>query len=226
MKNETITRINKMGKACRIITSIANVLLIIGIVCMTLIVGFIASYPAEDVKISGDIKGNVSMDLAGLPFFKDNASWTIKNGNQKIEIDEDDRVIFDGFLTLNLDDVHVDGTNATFGISSDLSSLSIQNFKDNLIGETVSIDLTIIVALIVCIFTKRLAKAIENCETPFSEEVIKRMKAFGWSLIPFAVIGGFNGSLVTTALLVLAVIIIINVFAYGAELQRESDETL
>lgn len=89
---------------------------------------------------------------------------------------------------------------------------------------------------------KALMKALKECETPFTENVIKRMQNFGWSLIPVIVLSAItesvwgaigtgsttiNFSLNLGGLLVLAVVFVLTlVFKYGAELQQQSDETL
>ncbi len=89
---------------------------------------------------------------------------------------------------------------------------------------------------------KYLMKALKECDTPFTEAVIKNMQRFGWSLIPVIIMsavaesawgalttGGtmINFSLNLGGLLVLAVVFVLTlVFKYGAELQKESDETL
>ena len=87
-----------------------------------------------------------------------------------------------------------------------------------------------------------MVKALKECDTPFAETVITAMKRFAYALIPAVVlsavteglwsmfISGGNGielSLNLGGLLLIAVIfILVMVFTYGAELQRESDETL
>ena len=60
------------------------------------------------------------------------------------------------------------------------------------------------------------------------ESVIKAMRAFGISLIPWAVFRLCVGSTAGVAILLLAFVIflLVKIFKYGAELQQESDETL
>lgn len=88
---------------------------------------------------------------------------------------------------------------------------------------------------------RKLFKAIEGCESVFCEDLVKRMKAFGWSLLPLAVLAsvsetvtrqfmaaGHTGVYVQWGLLIaFAVTMCLTaVFRYGVQLQRESDETL
>ena len=91
-------------------------------------------------------------------------------------------------------------------------------------------------SLVSCIFGKRLADALAKCDSPFEENVLKKMKAFGFSLIPFAVVSLIiKGVGLLTALFTLIIILFIiqmrfqfypGIFNYGAELQKESDETV
>ena len=88
---------------------------------------------------------------------------------------------------------------------------------------------------------RRMFKVISGCETVFCEELVKKMKAFGWSLLPLAVLASvaetvarrFMAAGVTAVyiqwglLIAFAVTMCLAVvFRYGVKLQRESDETL
>ena len=88
---------------------------------------------------------------------------------------------------------------------------------------------------------RKLFKTLEGCESVFCEELVKRMKAFGWSLLPLAVLASvaetvarrFMAAGVTAVyiqwglLIAFAVTMCLAVvFRYGVKLQRESDETL
>ena len=88
---------------------------------------------------------------------------------------------------------------------------------------------------------RKLFKVIEGCGSVFCEELVKKMKAFGWSLLPVAVLAsvaetvtrrfmatGVTGIYIQWGLLIaFAVTMCLTVvFHYGVQLQRESDETL
>ena len=88
---------------------------------------------------------------------------------------------------------------------------------------------------------RKLFKVLEGCESVFCEELVKRMRAFGWSLLPTAVLASaaetvarrFMSAGVTAVyiqwglLIAFAVTMCLSVvFHYGVQLQRESDETL
>ena len=92
------------------------------------------------------------------------------------------------------------------------------------------------------IFAGKVCKAFRDCQSPFEENVIRRMQYFAYSLIPTVLlesvvagsIGYFLGNTdgigvnlnVSTILVVLVVFALVYVFKYGALLQQESDETL
>ena len=88
---------------------------------------------------------------------------------------------------------------------------------------------------------RKLFKVIEGCQSVFCEELVKKMKAFGWSLLPVTVLAsaaetvarrfmatGVTGVYIQWGLLIaFAVTMCLTVvFHYGVQLQRESDETL
>ena len=110
-------------------------------------------------------------------------------------------------------------------------------------------------ALVVFVFLKRLSDAFRRCDTPFADEVIKRMSVFAWVLLGCAVVasgaegianalmvrtvdlefslnpGSFTDGLHTSIsfapiLVALIVLFLTMIFRYGAELQKEADETL
>lgn len=89
---------------------------------------------------------------------------------------------------------------------------------------------------------KRLFAELEKCDSPFCDEIVKKMKAFGFSLLPVALFASVgetlakafltagNGAVVSVqwgVLIAFAVTMcLVTVFRYGVILQRESDETL
>lgn len=99
-----------------------------------------------------------------------------------------------------------------------------------------------IACVIALYMVKGLMNLLRKCETPFSDEIIKKLTAFAYSLIPVVVLNSaldgakpfLNGSTefagtnidLTTLLIAAVIIILIMIFKHGALLQRESDETL
>ncbi len=89
---------------------------------------------------------------------------------------------------------------------------------------------------------KRLFAVLAKCESPFCEELVTKMKAFGFSLLPVALFATIGETLSTAflsagrdtgisiqwgVLIAFAVTMcLVTVFKYGIQLQKESDETL
>lgn len=89
---------------------------------------------------------------------------------------------------------------------------------------------------------KRLFAVLAKSESPFCDEFVKKLKAFGFSLLPVALFATIGVTLSTTiltvgrssglqiqwgVLLAFAVTMcLVAVFRYGVQLQKESDETL
>ncbi|MBR0140780.1 MAG: hypothetical protein IJM19_00850 [Ruminococcus sp.] len=223
MENKNIKTINGLGKACRIISRIAMIFCIIGAVCLLGTLVFVRMIPTDRIRITGSADAKIEMDFSGMPINEGNAE-DIMNAEGVIE---NDKIKIDDFISLDYEIVEIDENKAEINLKGDFSQLSKDEIIKEITFETVSAMLEVICMAIVFGFAASLAKAVEKCETPFTEEIINKMKKFGYSLIPLAVIGGVaNGSLLSMALLVLVIIMVINIFAYGIQLQQQSDETL
>lgn len=89
---------------------------------------------------------------------------------------------------------------------------------------------------------RRLFGALTKCESPFCQEVVAKMRSFGFSLLPVAVFASVSETLLDSflaagrgshvsiqwgVLIAFGVTMaLVEVFKYGVRLQRESDETL
>lgn len=230
MKNENIKKINTLGKVSRIILVIMRIASIIGIVtCLISSVVMLALPKDESFTATGTASAQITVD--------DSAKFIIKSDFVNIlglkigsinELEEGDKAIniFGTDINLKIDETESNGKKI-YDIAADLDA---QNAKSLIM----TMCLTCIVAAVFCtiiliavIFAGKLAKSLETCNSPFEDNVIKSMRNFAFSLIPLAIIylseGGINA---TAIVLIIAVIIFSYIFKYGAELQKESDETL
>ncbi len=223
MKNENIKKINTLGKVSRILLTIMRVIFIIGIVsCLIVSVAFLTVPKTDIITADGTVSAQIKVDCEQLPpFFSDDI----------LGIDEND-IDFDAFGTgikWLVEENKIDG-DLIYDINGELD---IDNSRSVILGISGTMAVSAVlcaVMLIVVIFGGKLAKALEICNSPFEENVLKAMKRFAFSLIPVAVLeilwnGGEVISL-TTAFIVIVVIMFAFIFKYGAELQKESDETL
>ena len=232
MENNNIqTKVNRIGKAGRIVSIILIVLLSMG--ALALVLGGIACAilpkdlvevnlrPVVDVKVDKELMGtewanidkllSEAQEKAGQEF--EGAGVALEKGDE-------------GLL------VHVDPRNeadATFSLRD-----ANRAIWAGLVG--------IASAIVTLVMFLKLCKAFEACRTPFDEPVIQRMTTFAWTLIVCAVVGcfatavasaivagfskmHFNLSL-TPIFTALIVFFLCMVFRYGAQLQKEADETL
>lgn len=223
MKNENIRKINTLGKVSRILLIIMRVVFIIGIVaCLIVSVAFLAVPKTDVITADGTVSAQIKVDCEQLPpFFSDD-----------LGINEND-IDFDAFGTgikWLVEENEIDG-DLIYDINGELD---IDNSRSVILGVSGTMAVSAVlcaVMLVVVIFGGKLAKALEVCNSPFEENVLKAMKNFAFSFIPVAVLEILlNGIMslisLTTAFIVIVVIMFALIFNYGAELQKESDETL
>ena len=101
----------------------------------------------------------------------------------------------------------------------------------------------VIMTLVTLFFVGFLCKAFRYCESPFEENVIKKMQNLAISLIPWTIISSIADNFITNlinvgnfelgisidikvVLVIILIFVLVYIFKYGAVLQRESDETL
>ena len=216
MKNESVKRINTMGKFAKIIIVIVMVCVICGIVGSVL--GGCASMAISDdsITINGEAQGEITVDTSKLPkqlisFEKHTANLDIKGVPVKFNIDSEE----DG------DIIHYTFNGSADGVSG----------KEIRVAAAVacfSSTILLSVLLISLIFAKKLARALETCNSPFEAVVLNRMKSFAKSLIPWAIVSLIIHGItsISTILAVLVIMLLVNIFKYGAELQKDADETV
>lgn len=228
MKNKNLKNINTIGKVTRIIILIAIVLLSISIV--TTVISGIASIGlaknADDIlRVSGDISAEVSVNTEKIP------SWFAENELEDVikDIESIEDFDFDMF-GVRLDMKRTDGENGEIIINTEGE---LTDFDAKYIFSSIPLALFASAAamalfMIGMVFAYKLARAFEKCSSPFEENVIKRMKYFGFSLIPWALFEctGKDWSMITAIILVLCVLLFAYIFSYGANLQQESDDTV
>ena len=229
--NNIQTKVNRIGKAGRIVSIILIVLL--GIGALGLLIGGIACavLPRDLVEVSlrpvVDVK--VGKELVGAEWA--NMDKLLNEAQQKVSEEFEGAGVAlektdDGLL------VHVDPReedDVTFGLR-DTNRAIWAGF----VG--------IASAIVTLVMFLQLCKAFEACRTPFDEPVIQRMNTFAWTMIVCAVVSCFARGAASAILsgwqrvsftlnfssifIALIVFFLCMVFRYGAQLQREADETL
>ncbi len=225
MKNANVSKINTLGKVSKVIVVILMAVIIAGIVATSLSAITMATLPEDAIQITGSAETEIVVDESKLGSL---AGAMIKTGTL-VNIPTTN-IHFDQFGTdfsLNVIENKTDDTHYTYNIDGDITKFNCKAFGIAATMGCLAGILILVASLVSCIFGKRLADALAKCDSPFEDNVLKKMKAFGFSLIPFAAVSLIiKGVGLLTALFVLVIILFIFVFNYGAELQKESDETV
>lgn len=235
MKQEAITKINKMGKVGQIFALIAKILLGIGIAMMLAVTIATAFIPKEfvHVKTGGTAQVEVNLKSIGVSLSEEDIQQI---NNSETEVKNS---------TINANDVEYNINKMTADENGIFVDVSADNITFNL-HSTFWIMLLSTVALILSFvtvwFVGALCKAVAQCQTPFEENVIKKLQYLAYSLIPWAFFTTISDGMATGMMtgkmqfnvgvdlgMVLVIVIIFAltyIFKYGAVLQQESDETL
>lgn len=234
MKNEIMTKVNKIGNVGQIIANIAKVVIAIGAIACLVSGIILAVLPDDMVVIHVDGKAAVEINMPMV-------------GNQIVSEDGPSVVIgsvsTDGSLELNGMEYGVVGMTQTengFLMEAEADSYTL---RFNQLTSVVFLAAVNCAAMwVVMHFVAKLCKLFKECETPFTEEVVQMLKKVAIALIPMAFLSNLTTSVtdsimsgnvnivigvdMTTVLLVLLVFMLSAIFSYGTMLQQESDETL
>lgn len=232
-------KINTIAKIGRIITTIVAVFTILAAACTVAGIGVTASLPKDALSV--EITGSADVTAKGkvLESISDAIIDSSKGGEGKVMVGDSNVAVGDveGALPEGVAAVKTDK-----GLNLSVNSKRL-NININAIIATLTLSLVNTICVIVILFmVRKLMKSLEKCETPFNTDVIKNMKHFAYSLIPFAILNGTSenawesitslgvhvhlGIDFTVVFGILIVFMLIMIFSYGAELQKQSDETL
>lgn len=226
MKEEALKKINKMGKVGAVITNIFKVFIIIGIVCMIIVGIGMVVMPKGFIKYTYKQEINAEVDMQAI-------GQTLSPEVLENMHSDNDSVTFSvNGVPIEGESVTADGDVLVVNQSNNAVEFDIHDAFWRFF--VIAIELGF--GLVSFIFAHKLCKAVETCITPFEENVIKSMKRFSYSLIPWVFNGlsedvfSSNYHLIeinlTMVIVVLAMLALTYIFQYGAILQQESDETL
>ena len=227
MEKSVKRKINIFGKVCKIITTVIIVLLLIAEGAMltgTIVMAFL---PKDAVTVDVNGTANVKLDASRFGFDGNIISLEAGNGRFKLFDAEADAKVQskDGVISVNAEVNHMH-----FDLS-DLIKLMIAGM------------IKLATVIVPLYFFKALMKAFMTCETPFCGNVIKKMRAFAIALIPSMIVSSMTNSVLgllftdsisiggggfdmIPVLFVFVVFILTAIFRYGAQLQKEYDETV
>ncbi|MBQ7740757.1 MAG: DUF2975 domain-containing protein [Eubacterium sp.] len=236
METKMNKKINTFAKIGRILATIAAVFMILGAVAASVGISVVASLPKDALAV--EVTGTADITAKGkiLESVTNAVIDSSKGGEGKIMLGDSNVAIGD------VEDSIPDGVTAQKTEKGFALSVADKRLDISTQAITVSLVLSLLntICLAVVLFMIRaLMKSIEKCETPFCNDVIKKMKNFGYSLIPLAVLSGTSenawnvldvgihpGIDIKVVFIILVVFMLAMIFSYGAELQKQSDETL
>ena len=235
MKQEAITKINKMGKVGQIFALIAKILLGIGIAMMLAVTIATAFIPKEFVKITtgGTAQVEVNLQSIGVSLTEED----IDNINNS-EAEAKNSTINANDVEYNINEMTADEN----GIYLDVAADNIVFNLSSTFGIMLLATIALILSFVTVWFAGALCKAVAQCQTPFEENIIKKLQYLAYSLIPWAFFTTVSDSMLSGMMtgkmqanvgvdlgMVLVIVIIFAltyIFKYGSVLQQESDETL
>lgn len=235
MKESAIQKINQMGKAGAVLALIMKILLGIGLGAC--VIGLIATLllPADMVQVDMTGVADITLDLSrfGENIFAEDPDEEILE-----DVKDSTKIQYAG-NQMYVSEVKAEGSRMMMTAGGDLTTFNLRSCTWALAGAIVML----VVLFVSVVFAGRLAKAFRDCRTPFEGKVIRTMKQFAYSLLPWSVISGivchlesriwisgvsgWNISIdVTTIVISLVILALAYIFQYGAVLQQESDETI
>ncbi len=236
MKNSTIKRVNSLG-------TVGYVMSILLIICSISCMVITAIGTAGAIAISKEsvtVRTSSDFYVASSGNILDRLNRFIKVGGVEdlnSLITEDGEAIAVEDNDLSQISVTKEGNGLNISAKTNEITFSIKRIIASLVAMFVFLG-----ALTVTLhFAKGLMKALKNCETPFDGEVIKHMTRFAYGLLVTLIVNIIGSGIwpdlatgsdfsptvnIGSIFLAAAVFMLISVFKYGAELQRQSDETL
>ncbi len=236
MKQEVVARINRIGKISHTLVTILKVFLYIG--CIFALVGacILAILPKDFIKMEIAGLSMVDVDLGAL-----NVELTDENRAEIMEQFKNGEMDVDfsiNNVSYKANELYVVGNVISALSGQETVSLNTRDFAVACILATI----IMAVSLVMVYFVDGLCKAFRDCESPFEENVVTKMQKFSYALIPWAVVSTSVSALLKTwfvadraifvgidlnyVIAVLVLLILVQIFRYGAVLQQESDETL
>ena len=220
-------KINTIGTIGKIISIVAIVLMFCAGVAVTSSAVAIAALPSDAVS------ANVSADVDVA--FSDVIFGALKEKTVE-KINADPQTVHDAFSGIAT--VTAEGTDDATVIHVHSDQFLIRS------GDAIPfllLALVDIAGIIVCLFFfKSLMSEFRQCDSPFSDGVVRKMRNFAISLLPAAVASSVSDTIFTyyfsvnhslsmslnlaPVVAALVIFVLVMIFNYGVALQKESDE--
>ncbi len=234
-KELAIEKINKIGKAGKIIVRIGKIFTVLGLTFCLAAAIVLSFLPKNSISYKTSSDFQLIIDMYKLT----NGEVTDADINKTVEYAENNMNISVNNIDYNDMDAEVEGNNVIINADSESNRIDLRKSM----REAAILGMIYLVLLLVTLFfLEPVFKNIEKCESPFSDAVVVSLNRFAYSLIPWVfgtTLGNAIASVIaegtmnlhisvniSSLLMVLVVFALAYIFKYGTALQQESDETL
>ena len=242
MKNDVVSKVNKIGKAGAVIAKIGTVILWIGAIVSLLVGILLMALPDDFIVLHMDSKAAVEVSFP-TSISQTDFYMIEEDGVAELKWNDVTWGEMDSSLEVNGQEYGVVGMVKTengylMDAQTESYTIKLTNFASICILSSVFCG----VALVTMHFVEKLCKLFRDCETPFTTEISETIKKLAIAIIPMAFFSNLSESVTNSAmsgkvnivigvdlmtiLLVLLVFMLSMIFSYGTVLQQESDETL
>lgn len=256
MNNKTITNFNRFGRIGKTVMTILIVLTILATLGVGAAAAAFTIIPQDSVTVNSTEHVEIAFDTNHMGFLKDvlidNYATTYdgeidldkvmdENGNSLADaIGQEYQSITISGQTYTNASVTTEGGSIIVKGDADTTSIDLADLKGGLYVATILMIIIVVAEFMLRSMFARLAV----CESVFDETLVNRLRNFGWTLLPMAIVSTITetmmnaiartngvvqfdlsldwGTLIAFAITMIAVVILRS----GVQLQRESDETL
>ena len=260
MNSKTLAKINRFGKVGKIIITILLIAAIIAALLSAAAAAYIAALPKDAVKVTVTSYAEFKIDAGSFSsvwnFLAGNFSYSSSDDPSAMLSDDGDPILPPENTQLKTELARLENELKFFNQS--YSSAVIRSDESGKIIDAASspeeysssdlVTLLVFAALLAAsaaaalLMLQKLFKVLSVCESPFCTDFVSKLRNFGYSLLPVALIATVGETLAVRflsagkntgisvqwgILLAFAVTMcLVTVFRYGVQLQKESDETL
>lgn len=252
MNKKTLAKINHFGTIGKIVTMILFVAAIIGTALIGGSAAYVATLPkdAVTVTVTNHAKFNINDDnfrsmwnmlASGVAqSTSKDPSTAISNGTASIP---EENTKFDtklNFFNQSYSSATIHSEKGRKIVTAESSPAEYRS--SNLVAVLACGALLLASIAVALLMLERLFKVLSVCESPFCNDFVRKLRTFGYALLPVAVLTGITDTLATRFMsagqnagisipwgMLIAFVVtmcLVVVFRYGVQLQKESDETL
>lgn len=253
MNSKTLSNFHKFGKVGKIAMTVLMVLAILVTAASCIATIFVATLPKDALTVRVTNNAEFRINEKNFDFLwgilADSFSYAGETSPEEMLSDEGDKIVPPENQDFNAELSFVNQSYSSAKIYSDgnakvidAKSSPAEYHSTDLVSVFIFATLFAASVAAALFMLKRLFAVLAKCESPFCEELVKKMKAFGFSLLPVALFATIGETLATAflsagrdagiciqwgILIAFAVTMcLVTVFQYGVQLQKESDETL